>query len=94
MVQDAEGAGNHISSLRLKRRIHYWALPVTCRWPHTHQCEVKADTSFQCTRCTYRVFSAQADWTLIRASHKDTEQSTIDASVTLDGVTLTGRLIR
>jgi hypothetical protein len=37
------------------------------------------------------VFRAQADWTLTHTSHKDTEQSTIEASVTLDGVTLTGR---
>jgi hypothetical protein len=36
----------------------------------------------------YRMFRAQADGTLIQTSHKDTEQSTIEASVTLDGVTL------
>jgi hypothetical protein len=42
----------------------------------------------------YRVFRAQADWTLIHTSHNDTEQSTIEASVTLDGVTLTDSLIR
>jgi hypothetical protein len=35
-----------------------------------------------------------ADWTLTHTSHKDTEQSTIEASITLDGVTLTGPLIR
>jgi hypothetical protein len=43
---------------------------------------------------TYRVFRAQADWTLTHTSHKDTEQSTMEASVTLDGVTLTNSLIR
>jgi hypothetical protein len=37
-----------------------------------------------------RVFSAQADWILTHRSHKDTEQSTIEASITLDDVTLTG----
>jgi hypothetical protein len=42
----------------------------------------------------YRVFRAQADWALTHASHKDTEQSTIEASVTLEGVTLTDSLIR
>jgi hypothetical protein len=42
----------------------------------------------------YRMFSAQADWTLTHTSHKDTEQSTIEASVTLDGITLTDPLIR
>jgi hypothetical protein len=42
----------------------------------------------------YRVFRAQADWTLTHGSHKDTEQSTIEASITLDGVTLTESLIR
>jgi hypothetical protein len=42
----------------------------------------------------YRVSSAQADWTLTHTSHKDTEQSTIEASITLDGVTLTASLIR
>jgi hypothetical protein len=42
----------------------------------------------------YRVFRAQADWTLTHTSHKDTEQSTIEASITLDGVTLTDSLIR
>jgi hypothetical protein len=41
-----------------------------------------------------RVFRAQANWTLTHTSHKDTEQSTIDASITLDGVTLTDSLIR
>jgi hypothetical protein len=40
------------------------------------------------------VFSAQADWTLTHASHKDTEQSTIEASITLDGVTQTDSVIR
>jgi hypothetical protein len=35
------------------------------------------------------MFSAQADWTLTHTSDKDTEQSTIEASITLDGVTLT-----
>jgi hypothetical protein len=42
----------------------------------------------------YRVFRAQADWTLTHMSHKDTEQSTVEASITLDGVTLTDSLIR
>jgi hypothetical protein len=32
----------------------------------------------------YRVFSAQADSTLIHTSHKDREQSTTEASITLD----------
>jgi hypothetical protein len=35
------------------------------------------------------VFRAQADWTLTHTSHKDTEQSTIETSITLNGVTLT-----
>jgi hypothetical protein len=42
----------------------------------------------------YRVFKAEADWTLTHMSHKDTEQSTIEASITLDGVTLPDSLIR
>jgi hypothetical protein len=41
-----------------------------------------------------QVFRAQADWTLTHMSHKDTEQSTIEVSITLDGVTLTDSLIR
>jgi hypothetical protein len=41
-----------------------------------------------------RVFGAQADWTLTHTSHKDTEQSTIEAYITLDGVTLTDSLIK
>jgi hypothetical protein len=41
----------------------------------------------------YRVFSAQAGWTLTQARHKDTEQNTIEASITLDGLTLTDPLI-
>jgi hypothetical protein len=41
----------------------------------------------------YRVFNGQADWTLTHTSHKDTEQSTIEACITLDGVTLTDPLI-
>jgi hypothetical protein len=36
-----------------------------------------------------RVFRAQSDWTLTHTGHEDTEQSTIEASITLDGVTLT-----
>jgi hypothetical protein len=40
-------------------------------------------------RTLYRVFSAQADWTLTHTSHKDTEQSTMEAFITLDGVKLT-----
>jgi hypothetical protein len=36
----------------------------------------------------------QADLKLTRASHKDAEQNTIGASITLDGVTLTDSLIR
>jgi hypothetical protein len=36
------------------------------------------------------VFRAQADWTLIHTSHKAPSQSTIEAPITLDGVTLTG----
>jgi hypothetical protein len=43
---------------------------------------------------SYRVFRAQADWTLTHTSHKDTEQSTVEASITLDGVTLTDSLTR
>jgi hypothetical protein len=40
----------------------------------------------------YMVFSAQADWTLTHMSRKDTEQTTIASSITLDGVTLTDPL--
>jgi hypothetical protein len=42
----------------------------------------------------YYVFRAQADWTWTHTSHKDTEHSTIEASITLDVVTLTDSLIR
>jgi hypothetical protein len=41
-----------------------------------------------------RMFRAQADWTLTHTSQKDTEQSIIEASITLDGVTLTDSLTR
>jgi hypothetical protein len=34
----------------------------------------------------YRMFSAQADWTLSHMSHKHTEQSTIEISNTIDGI--------
>jgi hypothetical protein len=37
---------------------------------------------------------AQAEWTLTHTSHKATEQSTIEATMTLDGVTRTDSLIR
>jgi hypothetical protein len=36
----------------------------------------------------------QGDWTLTHLGHKDTEQSTIEASITLDGITLTDSLTR
>jgi hypothetical protein len=42
----------------------------------------------------HRVFRAQTDRTLTHTSHKDTEQSTIEASITLDGITPTDSLIR
>jgi hypothetical protein len=42
----------------------------------------------------YRVFREQADCTLTHTNHKDTKQSTIEDSVTFDGVTLTYSLIR
>jgi hypothetical protein len=42
----------------------------------------------------YRVFSAQAKWTLTHTSHKDTEQSAAEASITLDAVALSDSLIR
>jgi hypothetical protein len=42
----------------------------------------------------YRVFSAQADWKLTHMSHKDIEHTTIEASITLDGVILTDSLTR
>jgi hypothetical protein len=42
----------------------------------------------------YRAFRAQVDWTLTHTSHKDTEQSTTEASIIIDGVTLTDSLIR
>jgi hypothetical protein len=42
----------------------------------------------------YPVFRAQADWTLTHTSHKDTEQSTIQASDILDGVTWADWLLR
>jgi hypothetical protein len=41
----------------------------------------------------YRVSRAQADWTLTHTSHEDTEQSTTEATITFDGVTLTDPLI-
>jgi hypothetical protein len=40
------------------------------------------------------MFRAQTDWTLTHRSHKDIEQDIIEASITLDGVTLTDSLIR
>jgi hypothetical protein len=39
--------------------------------------------------CTCRVFIAQADWKLIHTSHKDTEESKMEASITLGDVTPT-----
>jgi hypothetical protein len=41
----------------------------------------------------YRVFRAETDWTLAHTSHKNTEQSTVEASITLDGVTRTDSLL-
>jgi hypothetical protein len=40
------------------------------------------------------MFRAQADRTLTYVSHNDTGQSTIEASIILEGVTLTDSLIR
>jgi hypothetical protein len=41
----------------------------------------------------YRVLSAQADWTLTHKSHKGTEQSTVEATITLDGVEVIDSLL-
>jgi hypothetical protein len=43
---------------------------------------------------SYRVFNWQADCALTHTSHEDTEQSTIEAFITLDDVTLANPLIR
>jgi hypothetical protein len=40
------------------------------------------------------VLSGQADWTLTHTSHEDTEQSIVEDSNKLDGVTVTDSLIR
>jgi hypothetical protein len=40
------------------------------------------------------MLSAQADWPLTHTCQKDTQQSTKEASITLDGVTLTDPVIR
>jgi hypothetical protein len=59
-----------------------------------------SEASVNLQRTTWRYIpedigcSAQADWTLTHRSYKYTEQSTIQASITLDGVTLTDLLIR
>jgi hypothetical protein len=37
---------------------------------------------------------AQPDWTLTHTNHKDTEQSTIEAFITIEGVTRTDSLLR
>jgi hypothetical protein len=42
----------------------------------------------------YWVFRSQADWSSTHTSHKDTEQSTLESSVTLDGITQTDSLLR
>jgi hypothetical protein len=42
----------------------------------------------------YRVFRAQADWTWTHTSNEDTEESTIEASITHYGATVTDSLIR
>jgi hypothetical protein len=42
----------------------------------------------------YRMFRVQANWTWTHTSHKDTEESAIEASITLDGITMTDSLIR
>jgi hypothetical protein len=44
--------------------------------------------------CAIRTLDEIADWTLTETSHKDTEQSIMEASITLDGVTLSDSLIR
>jgi hypothetical protein len=51
------------------------------------------EQSFQLCFSLYRVFRAQDDWTLTHTSHKGTEQRTIEASISLECVTLTDSLI-
>jgi hypothetical protein len=48
----------------------------------------------QTHRNKYRVFRAQAALTSTDTSHKDTEQSTIETSIKLDGVTRADSLLR
>jgi hypothetical protein len=56
----------------------------------------KVQINFATNKCHKRdtAFIAQADRTVTHTSHKDTEQSTLEASITLDGVTMTDQLIR
>jgi hypothetical protein len=56
-------------------------------WPYAIICTARSNTH------TYRVLSKQADWTSTHTSHKDTEQGTAEASITLDGITWTNPLI-
>jgi hypothetical protein len=59
-----------------------------------YKCWIKGIQFYRNNECTIWVFRAQADWTLTHTSYKDIEQSTTEASITLDGVTLTDSLIR
>jgi shikimate kinase len=53
--------------------------------------EIYADLSKE---SKYRMFSAKADWTLTHTCHKNKKQGTVEAAITLNGVTLTDSLIR
>jgi hypothetical protein len=63
-----------------------------CIEEHLHYLQLVASTVPGQACYLYRVFRAQADWTLTHTSHKGTEQSTIEGSVTLDVVTLADSL--
>jgi hypothetical protein len=46
------------------------------------------------SKIQFNIVHPPTSWTLTHMSHKDTQQSTIEASATLDGITLTDPLIR
>jgi hypothetical protein len=73
----------------LNKTFHYFILPHN-QGKMTSRIEKADDSGIE----IYRVFRAQANWTLTHTSHKNTELSIMKASITLDGVTMTDPLIR
>jgi hypothetical protein len=83
--------GNRTCFLLVEVKITFAELGKGCMFTERRWLSVGARW---CIRMHILVFNEQAGWTWTHTNHKDTEQSTIEVSFTLDFVRRTDALIR